>query len=92
MTYEVVQTRRFARAYKKLHDNLVAGVDAAVASVMANPDAGERKKGDLASLRVHKFRVLGQLYLLGYTVDEEVRLIYLEAVGPHENFYRNLKR
>ena len=92
MTYEVVQTRRFARAYKKLHDNRVAEVDAAVTDVMANPDVGERKKGDLASLRVYKFRLLGQLYLLGYTVDEEIRLIYLEAVGPHENFYRNLKR
>lgn len=31
-------------------------------------------------------------YLLGYTLDEGVRLIYLEAVGPHENFDRNLKR
>lgn len=27
-----------------------------------------------------------------YTVDDPVRLIYLEAVGPHENFYRDLKR
>ncbi|WP_274601179.1 type II toxin-antitoxin system RelE/ParE family toxin [Halochromatium roseum] len=29
---------------------------------------------------------------MGYTVDEGVRLIYLEAVGPHENVYRDLKR
>ena len=34
----------------------------------------------------------GQFYLLGYTVESAVRLIYLEAVGPHENFYRDLKR
>jgi len=32
------------------------------------------------------------LYLLGYSLDDSVRLIYLEAVGPHENFYRDLKR
>ena len=50
------------------------------------------KKGDLAALRVHKFRSQGQLYLLGYTVDDTIRLIYLEAVGPHENYYRDLKR
>ena len=92
MTYAVVQTRRFARAYKKLHDNIAAGVDEAVALVADNPDLGERKKGDLAALRVYKFRVLGQLYLLGYSVDEAIRLIYLEAVGPHENVYRDLKR
>jgi hypothetical protein len=41
---------------------------------------------------VHRFRSRGQLYLLGYTVDEQVRLICLEAVGPHENFYRDIKR
>ena len=92
MTYGVTQTRRFARAYKKLHGNVAADVDAAVADVAVNPSLGERKKGDLADLRVHKFRSRGQLYLLGYTVDEQVRLICLEAVGPHENFYRDIKR
>jgi len=90
--YAVVQTRRFARQYKKLHDNVAGDVDQAVAHVASNPDSGERKKGDLAALRVVKFKSQGQLYLLGYTVEEAVRLIYLEAVGPHENFYRDLKR
>ena len=92
MTYGVTQTRRFARAYKKLHDNVAADVDAAVGDIAANPSLGERKKGDLAELRVHKFRSHGQLYLLGYTVDEQMRLICLEAVGPHQNFYREIKR
>ena len=58
----------------------------------ANPDIGEDNKGDLAALRVRRLRVLGQRYLLGYPLDAGVRLIYLEAVGPHENFYRDLKR
>jgi hypothetical protein len=53
---------------------------------------GERKKGDLGQLWVYKFRSQGQLYLLGYTREDTVRLIYLEALGPHENFYRDLKR
>lgn len=88
----VQQTRRFSRQYKKLHDNIAADVDSAVDEVRQNPEIGERKKGDLATLRVFKFRGGGQLYLLGYTLDEGVRLIYLEAVGPHENFYRDLKR
>lgn len=30
--------------------------------------------------------------MLGYTVNDEVRLIYLNAIGSHENFYRDLKR
>ena len=64
------------------HDKLVA----------TDPTVGERKKGDLADLFVYKFRSMNQLYLLGYTVDDEVCLVYLEAVGSHENLYRDLKR
>ena len=92
MTFSALQTRRFARQYKKLHDNVAADVDAAVVAVCQAPRSGERKKGDLSDLWVHKFKSQGQLYLLGYTLDEGVRLVYLEAIGPHENFYRDLKR
>jgi len=92
MSWEVWQTRRFARAYKKLHPNVAADVDAAVDTVAVDPDLGEGKKGDLAALWVYKFRSQNQLYLLGYSRDDGLRLIYLEAVGPHENFYRDLKR
>jgi mRNA interferase RelE/StbE len=93
MSWQVQQTRRFARVYKKLTNaTLIADTDVAVATVADNPDVGERKKGDLTQLWVHKFRSQGQLYLLGYTREDEVRLVYLEALGPHENFYRDLKR
>ena len=92
MSYSLKQTRRFARAYKKLHDNVAADVDVATEVIADDPAVGERKKGDLSELFVYKFRSQNQLYLLGYTVDDEVRLVYLEAVGPHENFYRDLKR
>lgn len=92
MTYELAQTRRFARAYKKLHDDVAADVDVAAGTVANSPSVGERKKGDLADLFVYKFRSHNQLYLLGYSVDEAIRLVYLEAVGPHENFYRDIKR
>jgi mRNA interferase RelE/StbE len=93
MSWQVLQTRRFARVYKKLTQvSLIADTDAAVGTVADNPDVGERKKGDLAQLWVYKFRSQGQLYLLGYTREDTVRLIYLEAMGSHENFYRDLKR
>ncbi|MBN6741433.1 type II toxin-antitoxin system RelE/ParE family toxin [Acidithiobacillus sp. MC6.1] len=92
MSWDVRQTRRFARAYKKLHDKVAADVDAAVDKVASNPDIGEQKKGDLAQLWVYKFKSQGQLYLLGYSRDNDLMLVYLEAIGPHENFYRDLKR
>jgi mRNA interferase RelE/StbE len=90
--YRVMQTRRFARSYKKLHQNIATDVDQAVDTVAQDPAVGERKKGDLADLCVYKFWSQNQLYLLGYSVNDEIRLIYLEALGPHENFYRDLKR
>lgn len=92
MSFAVEQTRRFARQYKKLHDNVAADVDNAVELVAEKPSLGDQKKGDLAELFVYKFRSQGQFYLLGYSLDEEVRLVYLEAIGSHENFYRDLKR
>ena len=92
MTWEIRQTRRFARNYKKLHDNAIAEVNVAIEQIAKDPEIGERKKGDLSSLYVHKFRCLGQIYLLGYSREDEIRLIYLEAIGSHENFYRDLKR
>lgn len=92
MSWEVRQTRRFARVYKKLHDNIITDVDAAIAIITKDPNLGEKKKGDLSELWVYKFQCSGQLYLLGYTRDDDVRLIYLEALGSHENFYRDLKR
>ena len=75
MSYAVEQTRRFARQYKKLHDNVAADVDNAVECVAEQPSIGERKKGDLADLLVYKFRSQGQLYFLVYS--------YLGYCGIH---------
>jgi len=38
MSYVVQQTRRFARQYKKLHDNIAADVDIAVDEIAKNPE------------------------------------------------------
>ena len=66
-------------------------VDVAVVKISDTPSIGEKKKGDLANLWVYKLKSNGQLYLLGYTMDADIRLIYLEAIGSHENFYRDMK-
>jgi mRNA interferase RelE/StbE len=91
MSWEVRQTRRFVRVYKKLHDKARADVAAAVEAVAADPDLGENK-GDLARLWVCKFRSQRQVYLLGYTREDDLCLIHLETAGPHENFCRDPKR
>lgn len=92
MAYAVIQMRRFARQYKKLNDKTAKDVDEAVVKILENPLIGERKKGDLSNLLVCKFKSNSQLYLLGYSIDDGLRLIYLDSIGPHENFYRDIKR
>lgn len=90
MTVHVVQGSSFARAYKRLHNNQKDAVDAAVAVIVLQPEAGQRKKGDLAGFFVYKFDCVNQVYLLAYEYDPDTRVLLL--VGAHENVYRNLKR
>lgn len=92
MSWGIKQTSAFSRVYKKLDKKLTEAVDDAISAVVENPYVGTKKKGDLAQLYVYKFRYKTLIYLLGYELDGELRLIYLESVGPHENFYRDLKR
>lgn len=86
---DVRQTNAFLRAYKKLHNNQKDAVDQAVADIVTDPDIGEPKKGDLAGVYVHKFKCIGQIFLLAYAYDPTTRVLLL--VGTHENFYRNLR-
>ena len=89
---EIIQTNRFKKAYKKLHSNQLVEVNNAIKTIMKNPDIGEQKKGSLSWLRVYKFKVLGQLALLGYSVEKAGKIVLtLIDIGSHENFYRDLK-
>ncbi|MEN6412424.1 MAG: type II toxin-antitoxin system RelE/ParE family toxin [Veillonellales bacterium] len=80
----------FKRTYKKIYKNQRPQVNSAIKVIVADPLIGEEKKGDLAGVRVYKFDIQNQLYLLAYTVDETT--ITLLALGVYENFYRELKK
>ena len=84
-------TSSFVKATKKLHQPQKAELDDAVRAVSAAPEIGEAKVGDLAGVRVYKFRISNQLCLLAYRILDEGSLKLL-TFGPHENFYRDLKR
>ncbi len=92
MAYAVIQMRRFVRQYKKLNDKTAKEVDDAVVQIASKPSIGEKKKGDLSKLWVFKFKSNNQLYLLGYSINDGLRIVYLDSIGPHENFYRDIKR
>jgi mRNA interferase RelE/StbE len=87
---KVLLTPTFERALKKLHKPQKLELDGAVRSVAQDPALGEAKVGDLAGVRVYKFRMNNQLCLLSYrSLDENT--IKLLTLGSHENFYRDLK-
>lgn len=87
----ILVTPTFERAVKKLHTQQKAALDEAVRTLASHPEAGETKVGDLAGVQVFKFRAGTLLCLLAYRVLDENTLKLL-MVGPHENFYRDLKR
>ena len=86
----VLVTPTFERAVKKLHKQQKAALDEAVRTIVGQPETGETKVGDLAGVQVYKFRMDNLLCLLAYRVLDENALKLL-MVGPHENFYRDLK-
>ena len=83
-------TPGFARNIKSLHPAEKNVLDKQLRALVGQPEAGDMKKGDLAGVRVLKYKHNTQQWLLAYEVAEEA--IVLLAHGSHENFYRNLKR
>lgn len=89
---------------KKQHKPLKAAIDDAVEDVLANPAAGEFKKGDLQGVQVFKFKFQRVEYLIAYRMPADsmvasaiaAEIEFLSAdfyqVGVHENFYDELKR
>jgi len=56
---------------------------------MDTPHIGSEKKGDLRGVYVHKFKIQTVQYLLAYRfIGNALELI---IIGPHENYYRDLK-
>jgi len=80
----------FGNYLKKQSRPFQIAVQDEVETVIEDPGLGQIKKGDLANLRVHKFRFKKQEYLIGYCMENEDLLFYM--IGTHENFYRDLKR
>ena len=89
---EVLQTTSFKKTVNKLNKHQKSDLDNAVREVITDPEIGERKKGDLAFLRVHKFKMMKPLTLLGYSYEDGSITLELIALGSHENFYRDVKR
>jgi mRNA-degrading endonuclease RelE of RelBE toxin-antitoxin system len=85
------QAPSFIRTVKKLHPNQKKALDKAVRALAERPSLGEAKVGDLAGIYIYKFKIENLEWLLAYRIQSKSNLTLL-VVGPHENFYRDLKR
>lgn len=85
----VFQSSSFAKKVKKLTKSEKTFLDDEIRKILEDPAIGVEKRGDLKGILVHKFKIKSSLYLLSYRiVDNSIELI---TIGPHENYYRELK-
>lgn len=85
---QISVTPLFSRVIKKFKKNEKKILDQAVMDIIENPEIGVLKKGNLAGIRVHKFKINKQEQLLAYKESEEEILLIM--LGSHENYYREL--
>lgn len=86
---KIYQSRIFGNKTKKFSKQEKGILDEEVKKIIGNPFVGEEKKGDLRGIYIHKFKIKTIQYLLSYRViNDGLELI---MIGPHENYYRDLK-
>jgi hypothetical protein len=89
--------KAFAQFVKKASKPLQLTIEIKVAEVCSNPKLGQQKLGDLQGVFVYKFRFNAQEYLMAYKFNHfdgiaEITWIEFCQIGPHENFYTQLKK
>ena len=88
-TLQVFQSPLFTKKVKKFSKKQKNELDKQIKNLLVNPLFGEDKKGDLKGIFVYKFKISNAQYLFSYRLKENN--IELITIGPHENYYRDLK-
>jgi len=87
---KIYQSRSFEKKVKKMSRSEKDALDREIKRIAEDPAIGEEKKGDLKDVLAHKFKLKTTQYLLAYRkVGGDLELV---MIGPHENYYRNLKQ
>jgi len=86
---KIYQSRSFENKVTRFSKQEKKTLDGEIKLLANNPFVGEEKKGDLRGVYTHKFKIETIQYLLSYRrMKDGLELI---MIGPHENFYRDLK-
>jgi mRNA-degrading endonuclease RelE of RelBE toxin-antitoxin system len=86
---KVLQSRSFKKRTRRFTKKQKNTLDKQIQKILDDPNIGQEKKGDLRGVYVIKFKIETAHYLLSYRfTGDNLELI---MIGPHENFYRDLK-
>ena len=86
---KIFQSCSFGKKVKKFKKKEKLELDNAVKEIANNSSVGTEKKGDLRGIFVYKLKISKTEFLMSYRmVGENIELI---TIGPHENYYRDLK-
>ena len=86
---KIIQSRSFERKVKKFTKPQKKKLDNEIKKIIDSPAIGNEKKGDLRGVFIHKFKIHTLQYLLAYRFNKNN--LELIMIGPHENYYRDLK-
>jgi mRNA interferase RelE/StbE len=91
--YHLLLTRTAEKAQKNLDKPLRLKLKAALEGLLFAPrQQGEQLKDPLSTLLAHHVKYQGIEWRIAYQIDEEARRVVVVMIGPHENFYKSLKR
>lgn len=86
---KIFQSRSFEHKVKKLSKAEKKTLDNQIRKIVEDPFIGVEKKGYLSGVYVHKFKLKAIQYLISYRFSRDH--LELIMIGPHENYYRDLK-
>ncbi len=77
---KIVQTNLFSKQLKKLPKTQKVVLDSTIKKIISNPEIGKRKKADLQDVRVIKYKIKSQQYLLAYLYEKEKIILLAHGV------------
>ena len=90
--YSLKALPKFLRQFSRFSPADRKKIKEGIRKIAENPSKGKIKKGPLSGIRVYKWKLKHQLYLIAYEFDKKEKTVFLYAIAVHEGFYKALKR
>ncbi len=90
--YSLKDLPKFRKQFRRFSSKDQEKIRNEIRKIAKNPLIGELKKGPLSKIRVYKWKLKHQLYLIAYEPENREKTVYLYAIATHEGFYKALQR